>query len=76
MSSCLLFDSDKGLCGGVNSAVAKLSKTSIQKEESEGRRVAVFGVGEKIRLALQRVFADRYRNEVVQSHATIHARNP
>lgn len=52
--------SDKGLCGGVNSAVNKHSRNIIQEEEAAGETVKYIGIGGKGATALKRLFADRY----------------
>lgn len=56
----LALTSDKGLCGGVNSAVARLVRETVKTTEAEGSRAFIIGVGDKIRSALQRVFGDRF----------------
>ncbi|CEM11655.1 unnamed protein product [Vitrella brassicaformis CCMP3155] len=56
--------SDKGLCGGVNSSVAKLARNTTLEKEGEGGVVRIFGVGDKIRAALERLFADRFARMV------------
>eukprot|EP00921_Rhytidocystis_pertsovi_P020273 GHVQ01032190.1.p1 GENE.GHVQ01032190.1~~GHVQ01032190.1.p1 ORF type:complete len:315 (-),score=32.62 GHVQ01032190.1:878-1822(-) len=55
----LCLSSDKGLCGGVNSSVAKIARQTIAANEAAGATVNVFGVGDKIRSALQRLYGDR-----------------
>ena len=52
--------SDKGLCGGVNSAVARVVRAKIAETESAGRSARYFGVGGKGTAALKRLFADRF----------------
>lgn len=50
---------DKGLCGGVNSSVARLTKGKIAEHLNQGENVRIFAVGEKVRPPLQRFFLDR-----------------
>ncbi|KFH17399.1 ATP synthase F1 gamma subunit [Toxoplasma gondii MAS] len=57
----LALSSDKGLCGGVNSFVAKQARIVIKENEMAGNAVQVYGVGDKIRSALQRTFGDRFK---------------
>ncbi|OXB70986.1 UNVERIFIED_CONTAM: hypothetical protein H355_013562 [Colinus virginianus] len=52
---------DKGLCGGVNSFVAKQTRLLIRETEEAGQQVLLYGVGDKIRSALQRSFGDRFK---------------
>ena len=52
--------SDKGLCGGVNSAVARAVRAKIVETEAQGRQARFFGVGGKGTSALRRLFADRF----------------
>ncbi|EEA05982.1 ATP synthase F1, gamma subunit, putative [Cryptosporidium muris RN66] len=52
--------SDKGLCGGCNSALANLTKLKINELESQGYKVLICGVGEKIGNILQRNYSSRF----------------
>lgn len=56
----LALTSDKGLCGGVNSAVARSVRGKIVEIEAQGRQARYFGVGGKGTSALRRLFADRF----------------
>eukprot|EP00922_Rhytidocystis_sp_ex-Travisia-forbesii_P021812 GHVS01031946.1.p1 GENE.GHVS01031946.1~~GHVS01031946.1.p1 ORF type:complete len:383 (-),score=43.83 GHVS01031946.1:170-1213(-) len=56
----LCLSSDKGLCGGVNSSVARLARLKIVEAEAGGSVVRIYGVGDKVRGALQRLFVDRF----------------
>lgn len=49
---------DKGLCGGVNSAVAKLSKLTIQEEEAKGNNCKFLLMGNKGVASLKRLYGD------------------
>eukprot|EP00164_Ancoracysta_twista_P002011 GFYU01002650.1.p1 GENE.GFYU01002650.1~~GFYU01002650.1.p1 ORF type:complete len:315 (-),score=118.44 GFYU01002650.1:135-1043(-) len=51
--------SDKGLCGGVNSAVAKQTRLMIAEDQENGVDSQVFIVGDKGRAALTRDQAER-----------------
>jgi len=51
---------DKGLCGGVNSAVAKAVKLGLQEEEAKGNAVKIMGVGQKGPASLKRLYGDRF----------------
>lgn len=52
--------SDKGLCGGVNSAVNKLCKNSMSEEEAKGNEVKFMCMGGKGIAGLKRLLADRF----------------
>eukprot|EP00919_Chromeraceae_sp_WS-2016_P013562 GHVR01031965.1.p1 GENE.GHVR01031965.1~~GHVR01031965.1.p1 ORF type:complete len:317 (+),score=57.98 GHVR01031965.1:73-1023(+) len=52
--------SDKGLCGGVNSQIARLTKATILDNEANGSEVHVVGVGDKLRAALVKSFGNRF----------------
>jgi F-type H+-transporting ATPase subunit gamma len=56
----LALTSDKGLCGGVNSAVSKLARLGVQNEEAKGNTAKVMCIGNKGAGALKRLFADRF----------------
>lgn len=43
----VIFSSDRGLCGGLNSATVKMAKAHIEELESQGRNVKLFLVGRK-----------------------------
>merc|ERR1740123_2767135 len=55
----LVVTSDKGLCGGVNSQVAKLARNGTLEEESKGNSAKLFVVGGKGLAAVKRQFGDR-----------------
>ena len=52
--------SDKGLCGGVNSAVGRAVRSKIIESETAGRSAKYFGVGGKGTSALRRLYGDRF----------------
>uniref|UniRef100_A0A7S1WHG1 ATP synthase subunit gamma, mitochondrial n=1 Tax=Alexandrium catenella TaxID=2925 RepID=A0A7S1WHG1_ALECA len=52
--------SDKGLCGGVNSAVAKVARRGIVEEEAKGNTAKFMCIGNKGAGTLKRLFADRF----------------
>lgn len=51
--------SDKGLCGGVNTQVAKMARVGIAEEESKGNTAKYMGVGIKGAAVLKRLYGDR-----------------
>lgn len=51
---------DKGLCGGVNSAVAKNIRLGLLDEEAKGNSVKVVIIGGKGVATLKRLYADRF----------------
>lgn len=52
--------SDKGLCGGVNSAVGKLSRNTLIEEEAKGNSVKLNILGGKGISVLKRLYGDRF----------------
>jgi F-type H+-transporting ATPase subunit gamma len=52
--------SDRGLCGGVNSGVARAVRNRIIDLEAQGKEVKYIGVGAKGTNALKRLFGDRF----------------
>jgi F-type H+-transporting ATPase subunit gamma len=57
----VVFSSDRGLCGGLNSATVKFAKNYINSLVSEGREVKIFCVGRKAYDQLKSI----YGNQVV-----------
>jgi len=56
----LAVTSDKGLCGGVNSAVNKLCRLKILEEEASGNAVNLMAIGGKAVAGLKRLYGDRF----------------
>ncbi|OPZ78097.1 MAG: ATP synthase gamma chain [Alphaproteobacteria bacterium ADurb.Bin438] len=54
----LIVSSDKGLCGGFNSAIARLAKKTITDLKKQGKDVQIMFVGKKARDALISEFKD------------------
>lgn len=48
---------DKGLCGGVNSILCRMTKQLLEKLKAEGKEFDLFIMGEKGKSILQRVYA-------------------
>ena len=44
---CVVLTADRGLCGGFNSNICKLAKTSFKKIISEGKELKIISVGSK-----------------------------
>jgi len=62
--------SDKGLCGGINNGVAKLTRNTLVDEEAKGNPAKVMMIGNKGTAALKRLYGDRFTvtfEEVVKS---------
>lgn len=55
----LVFSSDRGLCGGLNSSVVKMVKRRIQELELKGKEVKLFCVGKKAFDQLQSKYKDK-----------------
>ena len=60
----IVVSSDKGLCGGLNTNVLRLSINQMKEWEGEGKKTLVSAIGNKGFTYLNRINAD------VQSHAT------
>lgn len=56
----LALTSDKGLCGGVNSAVNKQIRLGVAEEESKGNSASVMVMGGKGVAGLKRLLGDRF----------------
>jgi len=56
----LAVTSDKGLCGGVNSAVNKLCRLQVLEEEAKGNTVNLMALGGKAVAGLTRLYGDRF----------------
>ncbi|KAK4054294.1 atp3 gamma subunit of the F1 sector of mitochondrial F1F0 ATP synthase [Microbotryomycetes sp. JL221] len=50
----IVTSSDRGLCGGIHSSVAKFTKRDIESGEGQGKDVTVIAVGDKPKQQLQR----------------------
>eukprot|EP00744_Colponema_vietnamica_P000414 GILI01000740.1.p1 GENE.GILI01000740.1~~GILI01000740.1.p1 ORF type:complete len:321 (+),score=117.19 GILI01000740.1:53-1015(+) len=56
--------SDRGLCGAVNSSVAREVRNSANEDLKQGKEVEVFPVGDKGKSALQRLFGDKFNRNI------------
>jgi F-type H+-transporting ATPase subunit gamma len=52
--------SDKGLCGGVNTQVAKVVRKGVNDEEAKGNAAKILVVGGKGVSSMKRLFGDRF----------------
>jgi len=52
--------SDKGLCGGVNTAVAKAIRNGITEEEAKGNATKIMVLGGKGVAGMKRLYGDRF----------------
>jgi F-type H+-transporting ATPase subunit gamma len=55
----LIISSDRGLCGGLNSATVKYAKNRIHKLISDGREVKLFFIGKKAYDQLRSQYSDK-----------------
>ncbi|MEM1073066.1 MAG: F0F1 ATP synthase subunit gamma [Pseudomonadota bacterium] len=60
----IVMTSERGLCGGFNSNIAKLARTHAQTLKAEGKDVKVLTVGKKGRDQLKRDLGDAYIGHV------------
>ena len=60
----VVMTSERGLCGGFNSSIAKMVRLAIKKLLTEGKSVKIITVGKKGRDALRRDFGDKFVDHV------------
>ena len=60
----IVMTSERGLCGGFNSNIAKLAKTHAAKLQAEGKEVKIITVGKKGRDQLKRDFGSLFIDHV------------
>jgi F-type H+-transporting ATPase subunit gamma len=56
----LVCTAERGLCGGFNSSIVKLTRQKIMELEGQGKTVKIITVGKKGREQLKRDYADRF----------------
>lgn len=66
----LVLSSDRGLCGGVNSFVAKETGLAINKDLADGADPKIFVAGEKASSQLARLFPDRVIGQILERSKT------
>ncbi|MEV8466171.1 F0F1 ATP synthase subunit gamma [Fluviibacterium sp. DFM31] len=64
----VVMTSERGLCGGFNSSIAKLARTHAQKLRGQGKTVKILTVGKKGREQLKRDLGDLFVAHVDLSH--------
>jgi len=62
-NAIIMLSSDRGLCGGCNSASAKVTRRQMSEINDETK---IFVVGEKGRAQLRRFFADKFTGSVTE----------
>jgi F-type H+-transporting ATPase subunit gamma len=60
----LVCTAERGLCGGFNSSIVKLTRQKIMELEGQGKTVKIITVGKKGREQLKREFADHFIGHV------------
>ncbi|MFK7879265.1 F0F1 ATP synthase subunit gamma [Roseobacter sp.] len=60
----IVMTSERGLCGGFNSNIAKLARTHAQKLQGEGKEVKILTVGKKGRDQMKRDYGQFYIGHV------------
>jgi F-type H+-transporting ATPase subunit gamma len=55
----VISSTDKGLCGGVNSIMSRMTKQLINKVEGQGKNIELLVLGEKGRAQLRRGYGDK-----------------
>jgi len=66
----VVISSDRGLCGGVNSAVAKATKAAIDKDVAKGLNPKVFIIGDKGSGPLVRTHGDYVLGQINEFYKT------
>ncbi|XP_954517.1 ATP synthase gamma chain, mitochondrial precursor, putative [Theileria annulata] len=61
-TALVIMASDKGLCGGINSSVAKATRNLLQNVDSQSSAYSLYVIGEKARSALQRNYQKMFKN--------------
>jgi len=56
----VLMSTDKGLCGGVNTILARMTRQLLTRCEAEGKSYQLFVLGEKGRGTMRRAFGDKF----------------
>ena len=51
---------DKGLCGGVNTILSRMTRQLLQRVEADGKAYQLFVLGEKGRGQMRRVFGEKF----------------
>lgn len=66
-SNCLIvpISSDRGLCGGINSTIAKLVRNSLQ--DSKAENVKILMLGERGRSMLHRHYGNRFSMAIIDA---------
>ncbi|MGA9254899.1 MAG: F0F1 ATP synthase subunit gamma, partial [Roseobacter sp.] len=60
----IVMTSERGLCGGFNTNIAKLARTHVQKLQGEGKEVKILTVGKKGRDQLKRDYGSLFVGHV------------
>lgn len=60
----VLLTTDKGLCGGVNSIIGRMTKTTLAKLQASGKEYQIFMQGEKGCSQFRRVYGDKFFAQV------------
>jgi len=56
----VVMSTDKGLCGGVNTILSRMTRSMLAKLESDGKEYQLFVCGDKGRSQLRRVYGDKF----------------
>ena len=56
----VIMTSDKGLCGGVNTILARMTRQLLAQSDALGKNVSMFILGDKGRSALNRAYGHRF----------------
>jgi F-type H+-transporting ATPase subunit gamma len=56
----VVMTTDKGLCGGVNTILSRMTRSAIAKLDAQGKKVDLYVCGEKGRAQMRRAYGDRF----------------
>lgn len=56
----IICSSDKGLCGGVNTILARMTRQLIASLDAQGKEAHIYVLGDKGRGQLRRIYGDRF----------------
>ena len=59
---------DKGLCGGVNSILTRMTKGMLGRLSADGKDYQIFAVGEKGRAQMRRTHSDKFLSSATDRH--------
>lgn len=62
----VVMSSDKGLCGGVNTILSRMTRQMLAKLEADGKDYQLFVLGDKGRAQLRRVYGEKFLGSITE----------